>query len=137
MEQSFSPNPPAPGATLPADRNRWTPERQRLFLASLLATGNVTHAARAVGMSAASAHRLRRRLDGTPFDQAWGRALALYVRSLRRRPENRDSTGASLMRRWRVALIRQDAFNDPTVASMAPGRRMAPNPARKIRPETV
>jgi hypothetical protein len=82
MEQSFSPNPPAPGATLPADRNRWTPERQRLFLASLLATGNVTHAARAVGMSAASAHRLRRRLDGTPFDQAWGRALALYAQSL-------------------------------------------------------
>lgn len=85
MEQ-HSPNPPAPGATpprnLPVERVRWTPERQRLFLTSLLATGNVTQAARAAGMSPASAHRLRKRLAGTPFDRTWARALALHAQSL-------------------------------------------------------
>lgn len=78
MEQPLSPNPPAPGATAaasPADRVRWTPERQRRFLTHLLATGNVTQAARFAGMSPASAHRLRRRLSGTPFDRTWERAL--------------------------------------------------------------
>jgi len=77
MEQ-YGPNPPAPGAipphSLPVEPVRWTPERQRLFLTSLLATGNVTQAARAAGMSPASAHRLRKRLVGTPFDRTWARA---------------------------------------------------------------
>ncbi|CAM5285358.1 LysR family transcriptional regulator [Sphingobium scionense] len=85
MEQQ-SPKPPALGAiptiSLPAERVRWTPERQRLFLTSLLATANVTQAARAAGMSPASAHRLRKRLAGTPFDRTWARALALHAQSL-------------------------------------------------------
>lgn len=85
MEQ-YGPNPPAPGAipphSLPVEPVRWTPERQRLFLTSLLATGNVTQAARAAGMSPASAHRLRKRLVGTPFDRTWARALALHAQSL-------------------------------------------------------
>lgn len=84
MEPHPHPNPPAPGA--PADTPvapvRWTPERQRRFLTSLLATGNVTQAARAAGMSPASAHRLRRRLAGTPFDRTWANALALHAQSL-------------------------------------------------------
>ncbi|WP_443019434.1 hypothetical protein [Sphingobium sp. RAC03] len=33
-------------------------------------------------MSRASAHRLRRRLAGTPFDRTWDRALALHAQSL-------------------------------------------------------
>lgn len=76
MDQQPDPNPPA------ADRVRWTPERQRLFLTTLLATGNVTQAARAAGMSPASAHRLRRRLAGTVFDRTWTSALALHAQSL-------------------------------------------------------
>lgn len=76
MDQPVSPNPPA------ADRVRWTPDKQRLFLTTLLATGNVTQAARAAGMSPASAHRLRRRLAGTPFDRTWAGALALHAQSL-------------------------------------------------------
>ncbi|MDO7834786.1 LysR family transcriptional regulator [Sphingobium sp. HBC34] len=76
MDQPLTPNPPA------ADRARWTPARQRLFLATLLATGNVTQAARAAGMSPASAHRLRRRLAGTVFDRTWTNALALHAQSL-------------------------------------------------------
>ncbi|MFZ2997659.1 LysR family transcriptional regulator [Sphingobium sp.] len=60
-------------------RTYWTPTKQRLFLAALLETGNVSYAARAVGMSRSSAHRLRARLAGTPFDQTWGRALAIHA----------------------------------------------------------
>jgi len=87
MEQPFAPNPPAPGATFsttgaPAKRAHWTPDRQRRFLTHLLVTGNVTQAARAVGMSPASAHRLRRRLSGTVFDRTWSHALALHAQSL-------------------------------------------------------
>ena len=78
MDQHPTPHPPAPAAPAPAARARWTPERQRLFLTTLLATGNVTQAARAAGMSRASVHRLRRRLAGTPFDRTWDRALALH-----------------------------------------------------------
>lgn len=82
MEPHPVPNPPAPGAIPTTDRARWTPDKQRRFLASLLATGNVTQAARTVGMSPASAHRLRRRLGGTPFDRTWTNALALHAQSL-------------------------------------------------------
>ncbi|MEC3912053.1 LysR family transcriptional regulator [Sphingobium sp. CR2-8] len=82
MEPHPHPNPSAPGANLAMDRARWTPDKQRLFLASLLSTGNVTQAARIVSMSPASAHRLRRRLAGTPFDRSWANALALHAQSL-------------------------------------------------------
>jgi hypothetical protein len=33
-------------------------------------------------MSAASAHRLRRRLAGTPFDRTWANALTLHAQSM-------------------------------------------------------
>ncbi|BBF71449.1 terminase small subunit [Sphingomonas bisphenolicum] len=82
MEPHPTANPPAPCASIATDPIRWTPDRQRRFLTSLLATGNVTQAARAVGMSPASAHRLRRRLAGTPFDRTWANALALHAQSL-------------------------------------------------------
>lgn len=82
MDQHAHSNPPAPPAPTTADRVRWTPDKQRRFLTVLLATGNVTQAARAVGMSPASAHRLRRRLAGTPFDRTWANALALHAQSL-------------------------------------------------------
>ena len=82
MDQHPTPHPPAPPVPASTDRARWTPDKQRLFLATLLATGNVTHAARTVGMSRASAHRLRQRLVGTPFDRTWDRALAHHAQSL-------------------------------------------------------
>lgn len=82
MNQQPIPDPPAPGALSLITAVRWTRERKRLFLTALLATGNVTQAARAAGMSAASAHRLRRRLAGTPFDRAWAGALVLHAQSL-------------------------------------------------------
>lgn len=81
MEQKPSPAAPdgAPTTDRIADRAHWTPARQRLFLSVLLDSGNVSSAARAAGMSRSSAHRLRRKLAGTPFDQAWDRALAVHA----------------------------------------------------------
>ncbi|MDB5680043.1 LysR family transcriptional regulator [Sphingomonas bacterium] len=66
----------------PAPRAHWTPAKQRIFLAALLDSGSVAHAARAAGMSRSSAHRLRARLAGTPFDRVWGQALAEHARRL-------------------------------------------------------
>lgn len=68
-------NPPAPSP-------RWTPAKQRILLVALMETGSVARAARAAGMSRTSAHRLRRRLAGTPFDRAWDRALDLHAQAL-------------------------------------------------------
>lgn len=45
--------------------------------------GSVAQAARAVGMSRSSANRLRRRLAGTPFDQAWDKALYFHALQMR------------------------------------------------------
>lgn len=65
--------PPRPG------RAHWTPAKQRIFLAALLETGSIARAARAAGMSRSSAHRLRQRLAGTPFDRLWGHVLAQHA----------------------------------------------------------
>lgn len=65
-----------------ADRARWTPGKQRLFLKMLFETGSVAQAAKIAGMSPSSAHRLRRRLAGTPFDAAWSNVLAEHRRRL-------------------------------------------------------
>jgi len=62
-----------------ADRAHWTPAKQRLFLIALLDTGTVAVAARSVGMSPTSAHRLRRRLVGTMFDRSWDWALTQHA----------------------------------------------------------
>lgn len=75
------PDQPTPFAPSPA-RNHWTPARQRIFLAALVETGSIARAARAAGMSRSSAHALRNRLPGTPFDHAWDRALRLHAARL-------------------------------------------------------
>jgi transposase-like protein len=64
------------------DRAHWTPAKQRIFLACLSETGSVARAARAAGMSRSSAHRLRARLAGTPFDRTWDHALRLHAQRL-------------------------------------------------------
>ena len=83
MNQPLS-QPPTPAPTPPpaAPREQWTPTRQRIFLAALAETGSVARAARAAGMSRSSAHRLRTRLAGTPFDHAWAQAIAFHARRL-------------------------------------------------------
>ncbi len=66
----------------PPVRAHWTPARQRVFLAALVETGSIARSARAAGMSRSSAHALRNRLTGTPFDHAWSRALELHAARL-------------------------------------------------------
>jgi AraC-like DNA-binding protein len=61
---------------------RWTPAKQRIFLAALFETGSVAAASRAAGMSRSSANRLRRRLTGTAFDRTWGQVLSAHERRL-------------------------------------------------------
>lgn len=73
-------NAPAPAAR--PVRAHWTPAKQRIFLAALVDGGSVARAARAAGMSRSSAHRLRLRFAGTPFDHAWERALAVHAECL-------------------------------------------------------
>lgn len=63
-------------------RSHWTPAKQRTFLTVLVETGSVARAARAAGMSRSSAHALRNRLTGTPFDQHWAHALRLHAARL-------------------------------------------------------
>ena len=73
------PRPAKPSPSAPADRAHWTPARQRRFLIALLDSGCVAQAARSVGMSPTSAHRLRRRLAGTMFDHSWTWALKRHA----------------------------------------------------------
>ncbi|HUQ14282.1 MAG TPA: LysR family transcriptional regulator [Novosphingobium sp.] len=74
----MSPPPPDHGLFIPPGHPRqWTPLRQRAFLRALSVTGDVARAARTAGMSRQSAYRLRARLAGRGFDQAWTLALRL------------------------------------------------------------
>ncbi|MET0370373.1 MAG: hypothetical protein ABW039_03245 [Sphingobium sp.] len=63
---------------VPLARHRhdgWTPNTQRRFVDALGALGSVGQAARAVGMTRASAYRLRARAGAESFAAAWDRAL--------------------------------------------------------------
>ena len=81
MEQHATPTPsPAAPRAAFSETIHWTPDKQRLFLLALSETGNVVRAARAAGMSARSAYRLRIRLAGTGFDYSWERALTHAAR---------------------------------------------------------
>lgn len=64
-----------PVATERRRHDGWTPERQRAFLAHLDQFGGVGAAARAVGLSRASAYALRARPGAESFAAAWDRAL--------------------------------------------------------------
>lgn len=68
---------PAPFVPVPT-RNRyagWTEGRQIAFIEHLAETGSITQSAAAVGMSAASAYRLRVREGSENFAHAWDLAL--------------------------------------------------------------
>lgn len=60
----------------------WTPERQRAFIAALAETGSVSHAAKALNMSAEGAYYLRRQPGADEFRAAWEAALDYGVRRL-------------------------------------------------------
>ena len=69
--------PPASPAPEPSQAHgpRWTPRKMADFLRALAATHSVKEAARSVGMSRQSAHRLRSRLKGMAFDAGWDQAF--------------------------------------------------------------
>lgn len=60
----------------------WTADRQRAFVAALAATGTVTRAAHAIGMTAVSAYQLRKQPGAEAFAEAWADALAIGVEKL-------------------------------------------------------
>lgn len=60
-----------------ARNDGWTEVRQCAFLVQLYVTGSVSAAAKAVGMSRASAYRLRERPGAVSFAFAWDRVLTL------------------------------------------------------------
>lgn len=53
----------------------WSADKQRLFLRQLAATGSVTRAAEAVGMTARAAYYLRNRPAAGAFREGWSLAL--------------------------------------------------------------
>lgn len=100
MTESHEPHRPGAGALVAADDSRaldahgfdaaafewvprprrrrkdgWSIDKQRTFIEVLADTGIVTEAARAVGMSLASAYRLRREPGGHGFAAAWEAAI--------------------------------------------------------------
>jgi len=81
-ERPAPPAPPPPAEAAPppppahvARGDRWNKPKMAEFLRQLAATHSVTASARKVGMSRRSAHRLRARLKGQPFDIAWEAAF--------------------------------------------------------------
>ena len=97
----FSPVP------LRARRDGWTEARQCQFLAHLYITGRVIAAARAVGMSRESAHRLRRRPGAECFAHAWDVVMTPPGAGpvARVRPDFRKVTDQELFRRVLVGLV--------------------------------
>jgi hypothetical protein len=85
----------------------WSEARQCAFLAQLYVTGSVTAAARAAGMTRASAYRLRARNDAESFAHAWDRVLTPpgTGRCAAPKPDYRKVTNDALVRRLETGLI--------------------------------
>jgi len=71
----------------------WTTDKALAFLGALAELGQVSEAARAVGMTRQSAYRLRARLgDAGPFARAWDQARARGRERLGARRRSRKAT---------------------------------------------
>ncbi len=117
-------NPDFTPAPLRARVDGWTAERQRGFLEALVQTRSVVQARRAVGMSRASAYRLRGRPDSGSFAAAWDAAL---VRPVTARSAAASALAASL---WDRALNGRIV---PVVrAGMQVGYRVRPDNAAAL-----
>jgi hypothetical protein len=68
-------SPPFAPVSVRARHDGWTALKQITYIQVLADTGCVTEAAKAVGMSVASAYALRRRTDAHSFREAWDVAL--------------------------------------------------------------
>ncbi len=84
MSRPASPATPAAFAPAPrATRRGFTAERQRRFIAALAATGSVSSAAAAIGMSRQAAYLLRAAPGAEAFAAAWDAAIARGVAALK------------------------------------------------------
>ena len=75
LAPATAPEPAQSTALVPIRHDGWTAPKQAKFLRVFAATGNVSLAAREVGMTRQSAYKLRARLKGEPFDHAWEAAF--------------------------------------------------------------
>lgn len=91
-----------------ARNDGWSEGRQCAFLAQLYVTGSVCAAAKAVGMSRASAYRLRARAGAESFAFAWDRVLTLPGSGHpgAAREDNRKVTMATLLARLETDLVK-------------------------------
>ena len=89
-------------------RNGWNIERQCAFLAQLYFTGSVAAAARHVGLTRESAHRLRKRLGAEGFSAAWDRVMAPpgTGHCTGEKPDMRKVTPCALIQRIETGLVR-------------------------------
>lgn len=85
----------------------WCELRQCGFLAQLYVTGSVSAAARGVGLSRASAYRLREREWAESFAHAWDAVLTApgSGRSKRPQPDWRKVTNGALIERLETGLV--------------------------------
>ena len=63
-------------------KDGWSPDKQRAFIEALADCGSVITAAQTVGMSEASAYRLRRSPGAEAFDRAWSAAIDAAAKKL-------------------------------------------------------
>lgn len=112
---------------LRARSDGWSEERQCGFLAQLYVTGSVTAAARAMGMTRASAYRLRARDGAESFAHAWDRVLAPLGsgHAGRPKPDWRKVTDEALARRLETGLVQPVIYRGRMTAI----RRKADNSA--------
>ncbi len=95
----------APVTTASNRHDGWTPERQKLFIAALGVMGVIDRAAKAVGMSAKSAYKLRERPGAEGFASAWDGALFMGRQRAYDRAVDRAINGYTVPRFYRGKLI--------------------------------
>ena len=112
---------------LRARRDGWSVVRQCAFLVHLYLTGSASAAARSVGMSRASAYRLRARADAASFAAAWDRVLTPpgTGRVAAEREDFRKVTDAALLLRLETPLVQPVVYRGRMVGI----RRKADNSA--------
>ncbi|WP_431469120.1 hypothetical protein [Sphingosinithalassobacter sp. LHW66-3] len=128
MTHGRSPIPPEPASDrepfaagfdpvpTPRRHDGWSAEKQVEFIEALAASGCVDHAARAVGMHASSAYRLRARPDATSFRAAWEHALEYAVQRLAEATLSRAIHGVARPVFYQGEIIGERRYYDERLA---------------------
>jgi hypothetical protein len=94
----------------------WTRDKQAEFIAALAESGCVEHACDFVGMSKATAYRLRRRPDARSFRVAWDAALDYAIRRLSDAVYSRAINGVAVPHYYKGELIGEHRRYDERLA---------------------